>query len=207
MHKVYENDDLMMYFKKRFCHYCASAMRRKRTERIVRKGDPDHREYCMIGTHYKPYGDILVVGKEYYCPVCDKSFSCDEQGKIIQAQKYYKRKVVSYEEINAVYSNIMSSAIKKIKRYRWILLLPIVGGLAYMFLLCNGILREKMGEKDGTKLLLSSILIMTGVALVTKFALSIFNNVEGLNAYKNGFILLSMLSFNAPVLWYINQKF
>ena len=37
-------------------------MRRKRTERIVRKGDPDHREYCMIGTHYKPYGDILVVG-------------------------------------------------------------------------------------------------------------------------------------------------
>ena len=46
MHKVYENDDLMMYFKKRYCHCCGKVLQRKRTERVVRKGDPDHKAYC-----------------------------------------------------------------------------------------------------------------------------------------------------------------
>ena len=73
MHKVYENDDLMMYFKKRYCHCCGKVLQRKRTERVVRKGDPDHRAYCTIGRSYKPYGDILVIGKEYFCSSCNKS--------------------------------------------------------------------------------------------------------------------------------------
>ncbi len=111
MHKVYECDDLMMYFKKRFCHCCARALQRKSKERIVRKDDPDHKAYCAIGTHYKPYGDILVVGKEYYCPICNKSFSCEEQAKVTKAQKHYKRKIVSNEEINCANSKLGDSSV------------------------------------------------------------------------------------------------
>ena len=86
MHKVYENDDLMMYFKKRYCHCCGKVLQIKRCERVVKKGDPDHAQYCHIGTTYKPHGDILVIGKEYYCTSCNKNFSCDEQGRVIDAQ-------------------------------------------------------------------------------------------------------------------------
>jgi len=102
MHKIYENDDLMMYVKKRYCHCCGNELQIKQTERIVRKGDPDHKAYCSIGTSYKPHGDILVIGRGYYCPLCNKEFSCDEQGKVIEAQNRYKTKVVTREEIDNV---------------------------------------------------------------------------------------------------------
>ena len=102
MHKVYENDYLMMYFIKRYCHCCGNVLKRKRIERIVRRGDPDHSSYCNVGTKYRPYDDILVIGKEYYCPSCDKSFSCDEQSEIIDAQKYYGRRIVSKAEIDRI---------------------------------------------------------------------------------------------------------
>ncbi len=100
MHRIYENNDVMMYFKKRYCHCCGKVLSRKRTEKIVRKGDPDYRLYYNIGHSFKPYGDILVIGKEYFCSLCNKSFSCDEQREIIKAQKYYHRHVVTKEEIS-----------------------------------------------------------------------------------------------------------
>lgn len=42
MHKIYENDDLMMYFKKRYCPCCGKVLQIEKKERIVKKGDPDH---------------------------------------------------------------------------------------------------------------------------------------------------------------------
>ena len=109
MHKVYENDDVMMYFKKRYCHCCGKVLQTRKTERVVKKGDPKHSKYCYIGTKYKPHGDILVVGKEYYCPSCGKSFSCEEQEAVIIAQQFYKRKIVAPEEIE----NAKSRKIQK----------------------------------------------------------------------------------------------
>lgn len=207
MHKVYENDDLMMYFKKRYCHCCGSVLQRKRTERTVRQGDPDHREYCTIGTNYKPHGDILVVGKEYYCSLCKKSFSCDEQGKIIDAQKHYGKRIVTNQEINDIHNNTIY-AKKQIKKLRWVLFLPIVGGLICNFFIFNGELSEKTNKKDATKLLLASVAVLIGVALAVKLVLSIFDSVEFINNYKDLFVLIfAAVSFNIPVLWYINYKF
>ena len=154
MHKIYENDDLMMYFKKRYCHCCGTSLQRKRTERIVRKGDPEHKAYCMVGTTYKPYGDILVIGKEYHCPSCGKSFSCDEQEKVIEAQKYHQKKILTIEEINDTYSNNVQVSVQNIAKLRWMLLLPIIGGLISMFIISNGKLSEKTNSKAVVKLLL-----------------------------------------------------
>ena len=36
MHKIYENDDLMMYFKKRYCYYCGEVLKTHKTERIIK---------------------------------------------------------------------------------------------------------------------------------------------------------------------------
>jgi hypothetical protein len=208
MHKVYENDDLMMYLKKRYCHCCGKALQKKRCERIVRKGDPDHRLYCTVGTNYKPYGDILVLGKEYYCPSCDKTFSCDEQGRVIEAQKHYKKKIVTNEEIDNTYYDAMSVASQNILKLRWTLLIPVVGSFVCSFVIFNGRLSKKTESKDGAKLLFISALAFIGVALIMKLIFSMFNNIVLINDYKTVFMLVpSLLSFNIPTLWYINHKF
>lgn len=84
---------------------------------------------------------------KYYCPLCDKVYSCDEQGRVIEAQKFYKRKIVTNEEINKVYSNKILLSMKKIKKLRWILLFPIIGGIICLFLIFNGELRKKQKAK------------------------------------------------------------
>ncbi len=208
MHKVYENDDLMMYVRKRYCCCCGSVLERKRSERIVKKGDPDHLSYCMVGTSYKPYGDILVIGKEYYCPVCQRSFSCDKQGQVIEAQKHYQRKIVSEEEIALVESDQMKLAVGQMLRRRWLLFLPVVGSLICSFMIFNGRLSQMTEKKDGAKMLLANMLVFLGVALVIKIILSFFGNVEFLRTYQSTIMLIpALLSFNIPTLWYINHTF
>ena len=208
MHKVYENDDLMMYVRKRFCCCCGSALERKRTERIVRKGDPNHLSYCMVGTSYKPHGDILVIGKEYYCPGCQCSFSCDKQGQVMEAQKHYQRKIVSEEEITSVQKDQMRLAISQLLRCRWLLLLPVLGSLICSFMIFNGRLSSLTGKKDGVKLLMANTLVFLGVALVIKIILGLFGNVEFIRTYQSTIMLIpSLLSFNIPTLWYINHTF
>ena len=207
MHKVYENDDLMMHFKKRYCHCCGEVLHKKRTERIVRKGDQDHRAYCTIGRSYKPYGDILVIGKEYFCSSCNKSFSCDEQGKVIEAQKHYKRHIVTDEEIANVKNQKLIIVNDRILKMRWLLLFPVIGGIICTFKIFNGCLREKTNNKDLHKLILSALLVFIGIAIVIKLVLSTVNN-EILNKYQTLFMLIpSLLSFNMPILWYINHTF
>lgn len=207
MHKIYENDDLMMYFKKRYCHCCGKVLRRKTTERVVHEDDPEHSKYCSVGTNYKPYGDILVVSKEYYCSSCNASFSCDEQGEVIDAQKYYKRSIVTKEEIDNLKSKDAIIEHNAILKMRWLLLLPIIGALICTFKIFNGPLSAKTNSRDLQKLILVSLLVFIGVALVMKFALSIAN-VDLTDNYKNIIMFIpSSLSFNVPTLWYINYTF
>ena len=207
MHKVYENDDLMMYFKKRYCHCCGKVLKRKRTEKIVHKGDPDHKIYCHIGTTYKPYGDILVIGKEYFCSSCNKSFSCDEQGKVDEAQKYYKRHIVTKEEITNAKNQNLIIANDRILKMRWILLIPILGSLICSFEIYNSYLREKTKSKDLHKLTISSVLFFIGVALIIKLVIQ-FSNIDITENYKTLIMLIpSLVSFNLPTLWYINHTF
>jgi len=207
MHKVYENDDFMMYFKKRYCRFCGKVLSKKRTEKVVRKGEPEHKSYCSVGTTYKLYGDILVVGKEYYCPLCNKSFSCDEQGKINKAQKYYKRYIVNEEEITNIKQKNMVADYEKILKMRWLLLIPLIGSLICNFFVFNGYLNEKTKHKDLYKLTLVSILFLIVVSLIIKSVIQL-TNISITENYKTLLMLIpSLLSFNIPTLCYINRKF
>lgn len=207
MHKVHENDDLMMYFKKRYCHFCGKVLSRKRTERIVHKNDPEHRKYCSIGTTYKPYGDILVIGKEYYCASCNRTFFCKEQSEVINAQKHYGRLIISKDEIYNLKNNNMITENYAILKMRWLLLVPVLGGLICTFKIFNSCLREKTNNKDLQKIILSALLIFIGVALAIKLVFFI-TKIELLDKYQTLFMLIpSLLSFNMPILWYINHSF
>ena len=207
MHKVYENDDLMMYFKKRYCHCCGEVLHRKRTERVVHKGDPDHGVYCTIGGSYRPYGDILVIGKEYFCSSCNKSYSCDEQSEIKKAQKFYQRWIVTKEEITNVKNQNLMIANDRILKMRWILLIPIIGCFICHFVIFNGCLSEKTKSKDLKKLTLSSVLFFIGVALIIKIVIQV-SNIDITENYKTLIMLIpSLVSVNLPTLWYINHTF
>ena len=205
MHKVYENDDLMMYFKKRYCHCCGKILKIKRSQQIVSTNDPDHSEYCNIGISYKPHGNILVIGKEYYCPSCNKTFSCDKQHKIIEAQKYYQKKIVTDEEIRQTYKDQISISLKKIHKLKCLLLIPVIGSIICEFYIFNGKLAKLTERGDGAKLLFSSIIAFLVTALALKLILPIFNFT---NIYAEIFMWISSLfSSNIPTLWYINHRF
>lgn len=89
----------------------------------------------------------------------------------------------------------------------WLLLFPVIGGIICTFKIFNGCLREKTNNKDLHKLILSALLVFIGVAIVIKLVLSTVNN-EMLNKYQTLFMLIpSLLSFNMPILWYINHTF
>ena len=145
--------------------------------------------------------------EKYYCPICNKSFSCDEQGKVIEAQKHYKRHIVTDEEIANVKNQKLIIVNDRILKMRWLLLFPVIGGIICTFKIFNGCLQEKTNNKDLHKLILSALFVFIGVAIVIKLVLSTVNN-EMLNKYQTLFMLIpSLLSFNMPILWYINHTF
>ena len=178
MHKIYENDDLMMYVRKRYCCRCGGVLKRKKTERIVKKGDPDHSAYCSIGRYTKHYGDILVIGREYYCPSCRRAFSCDAQGKVMEAQKYYQRKIVSEGEIALVEKILLRKAVRQLLRCRWLLLLPGLGSLICSYMITNTRLCQLTRKNDPNKLLTAWLLVFFCVGMILKIVLGYFEDVE-----------------------------
>lgn len=208
MHKIYENDDLMMYVRKRYCCRCGGVLNRKKTERIVKKGDPDHGAYCSIGGSSHHYGDILVIGREYYCPCCRRAFSCDKQGNVMDAQKYYQRKIVSEEEIALVEKILLRKEVRQILRCRWLLLLPGLGSLICLFMITNTRLSQLTRENDPNKLLTAWLLVFFCVGMILKIVLGYFEDVEFIRTYRSMIMLVSaLLSVNIPTLWYINRTF
>jgi hypothetical protein len=162
----------------------------------------------MVGTSYKPYGDILVISKEYYCPVCHRTFSCDMQSQVMEAQKHYQRKIVAKEEIALVQKDQMRLAISQLLRCRWLLLLPVIGSMICSFMIFSGRLSQLTDKKDGAKTLMANMLVFLGVALATKIILSFFGDVEFIRTYQSMIMLIpALLSFNIPTLWYINHTF
>ncbi|MBO5285423.1 MAG: hypothetical protein J6B16_00845 [Clostridia bacterium] len=208
MHKIYENDDLVMYFKKRYCHCCGNKLQKKTTERVVCTDDPEHRHYCHIGPSYKPHGDILVVAKEYYCPFCNKSFSCDKQSEIINAQKYYKRKIVTNEEISNIKNLKLQTAVDTILKMRWLLIIPFIGGLICAIKITNGFLSEKLEKNDAFLFTILPLIVFTCVAIIMD--ISIFK-IDLINNYKPLIMLimviLSSFLFNILILLLINKRF
>ena len=221
MHKVYENKDLMMYFRKRYCRCCGKPLTHRRCERVVRKGDEDHFEYCTIGRGYKPHGDILVVGVEYYCEHCCKAFSCDEQSDIKRAQKILGKKIVSEDEIAYVKTGCTGSIkgakeriekeggetvaiLKKNKRYLWI---PFVGLIAFL-------------RKTEKKHFSSFAYYLTSLAsfffiLIAEFLYTfLFRTLKVANLlpaviienYDIGMLVVALLVCNIPAIIAVNRK-
>ena len=184
MHKVYENDDLMMHIKKRYCHYCGGVLKRKKNEKIVKKGDSEHSVYCTIGSGYKPYGDILIISNDYYCPVCKKHISCKQQSDVIAAQKYYKKKIVTKKDIKEVQNIRMLLLHDKILKLRWILFIPCLGGVVCLYSVFNGRLSKQTNKYDNSKIFLLSILSFIIVALIIKYIFSFFEPNDFIYKYK-----------------------
>jgi len=204
MHKIYENDDLMMYVKKRYCRCCGSVLQRRKTERIVKKGDPEHRVYCTVGASYHPHGDVLVIGREYYCEKCNQRFSCEEQGRIKAAQKEFKRKIVSLEEVRATGDRGVEKSLRLLKKMRWCLLIPVIGWFLCAVMIFNGKLSDRVRSKDFVLIMAFSMIISVLVACISRSIISLFPNFCFLQVLTVDEISLGLaaLSFNIPTFVY-----
>ena len=203
MRKAYENNDLMMYVCKRYCCRCGGVLKRKKSERIVKKGDPEHtKEYWTIND------DILVIGREYYCPSCRRAYSCDTQGKVMEAQKYYQRNIVSEGEIALAEKILLRKEVRQILRCRWLLLLPGLGSLICLFMITSTRLYQLSRNINPNNLIWIWPLVFSCVGMILKIVLGYFEDVEFIRAYQTLIIVVSGLyAVNIPTLWYINRTF
>ena len=197
MHKIYINDDVT--FKKRYCGCCGNVLEKKRTEKIVRKGDPAHFAYCNMGRSYHPYGDILVIGKEYFCPACNQFFSCDEQAYVRLAQKRYGKKIVSQKEIDETQHHLLLEDIQRILKSRWLLFVPLIGGIICFYFCSAGPFSGQKGVgKEVNRVFKSSLLLVLSFAIVY----AIFANATNIPHSPLTMIAAGYV-YNLPTLWYI----
>ena len=221
MQKVYENKDLMMYFKKRYCRCCGKPLSNRKSERVVKKGDPDHFEYCTIGNGFSPHKDILVVGVEYYCEHCDKAFSCEEQGEIQRAQKYFGRKIVSEDEVAFVNIDSDGSVVgtrervdkkggekivvlKKNRRYLWI---PVIGLIMFS-------LKTKNKYYSLLDYRITRIITLFSIIIAEILYILIFRALKNANLLSEvlikssniGKVIVALLVCNIPTIIHVNHR-
>ena len=195
----------MMYFKKRYCRCCGGILKRKRTERVVRRGDSD--DYLCCNRFGGRYDAVLVIGTDYYCPACDKMFYCDEQSNIICAQKHFQRKIVSEKEICFACNKRLDSSVQRIKKHKWLFLIPIIG-LLLTFLFMPEALEKNTNPKDKVYLISSPFIVFICVAGAIKLLLSMYGSIQVLNDHQRLIMLIpALLSSGLPIFWYINHKF
>ena len=126
----------------------------------------------------------------------------------MEAQKYYKRKIVFEGEITLVEKDQLRNAVRQLLRCRWLLLLPGLGSLICSYMISNTRLSQLTRKRDGTKLIMTWMLVFLGVGLVVKKVLGFFEDVEFIRTYRSMIMLVSaLLSVNIPTLCYINRTF
>ena len=208
MRKVYVNNDLSMYFKKKHCRYCGHILEIKKTKRIVTPYDSEYGSYCM-GRCNIPDGDLLVIGKDYYCPHCERIFLCQEQSKITRAQKFFGKKIVSEEEIAEAEHQMLMKRMQLMLKLRWMLLIPFFGSLAYLCMIAAGMISEIEEPKDMKILHCTSIGGLLVSLCIEKLILH-FGNIDGNSIW--GIVLGIVLEimpfwmFNLPMLIYITHR-
>lgn len=215
MNVIFEESALSHTPKKDYCHCCGQIIHKQRIEKVIRKNDSEFLLYKNKTEKFKMDEDIVIIGMHYYCEKCDKFFSYDEQNKIRLAQKYYKRKIVKYEDVCKVPNEIEKpiDKLKHLKRYLWI---PIIG----VAICLNKIFHEKQNnksrinnrlEKAEGNIILLSALIMIAYYFIMQM---IFNRLMQMSEYfyfldKWGIVIIfytAIFIFNLPTLFYIQKK-
>ena len=84
-------------FRKCYCVKCGTKLIRKKTEKVVKRGDPEHRKYN--GTNQRYPFDILVKSFVWLCPNCGQETTYDEQMRYVKIQKKLKVKILDEQTI------------------------------------------------------------------------------------------------------------
>jgi len=210
--KGYESSiSLGMIFKKMYCHKCGFKLEKKKISNIYKKGDPNFSN-DILGRRQIGMDRKEVVHYIYRCPNCSSEITYDEQCKVTKKQKKLKRIILNEDSVEEIYNNkniCIQIARKRILKMRWLLLLPLFGGVICMVYIFSGCLSEKVEKRDLHKLTCSSILILIGAALGLKWLFSAANIsfINGCRTTEIIIIVLLLLLYNLPVLLYINRVF
>lgn len=85
--KYYNNDVLYTKFKKHYCFECGAVLTCVKTSKVVNSKSDEAKNYDFsLGDGFMS-GDVEFIGKEFYCPICEKRISIDEMKRIEKEQK------------------------------------------------------------------------------------------------------------------------
>ena len=83
-----------------YCSCCGEKLIPYPKTRIVKRGDPDHKEHSYFGQGKRLIGDIELTEYDFKCLSCEKFTSFDEQCVIEEIQKYVGSHILSQDNIN-----------------------------------------------------------------------------------------------------------
>lgn len=206
MHEVHKNPDISV-LKEYYCHCCGEMLEVIEIKQIVSKGDYEYKKYCMNGRYYTPYKEILVVDKELFCPKCFKKYSCDDQRKIMEAQKFYDNVIISDIQICDYKEFDVRKKLMEIKKCKPLLLIPLFGGIICILKLINTDLDGYLDSKVGAKLSFASLTFLVVTSLIIKGLFSLFDGIILVNVFFRVVrLIFSLEAFNIPVWFYMNKK-
>lgn len=196
-----------MIFRKMYCCKCGAKLNKRKISEVRQKGDPGYQNQ-LLGHATIGMDSVEVASYVYQCPRCSNIVTYEEQLKISKTQKHRGQMVLSEEESTQIQNDPMTSSLRTLRKLRWVLLLPLIGSMICIGYIFAGRLSRITDANDVRKVMFASVLILTGVALVTKIVLSFFGDIDFLHQYQSVIMLVpSIFAFNIPTLWYINHKF
>lgn len=200
--------DFRILFRKFYCPICGQKL--KVVMEVNKLTDKQKERYYQ---ELYPYGvpiniDVGKAKQMFKCNYCNYYNTTDNQLLINKKQKHLKKKIITEEEIGTVKLEKLCIEKKTILNLRWLLLLPVIGGIICTFVILFSSLLKMYGRQSRHILVWSPIVISLIVLVILRAVLSMFNDVDFIINYRNWIMLIpSLLSYNIPVLIYINRNF
>ena len=188
-----------------YCGNCATRLVRKKNSRIVQEGDKefDRRLGSVIGLGMDSYKYVTYT---YLCPCCGVETTYDEQFLILKTQKIYRKKIVTKEEIDSTDSRWLEIDWNRLKKSRWLMMFPGIGGLVCSFLAFGSKASEKITNKElGILFFVPLVAVLFGTYCMLRQWLPLLYHIPFIQTYSRLITVgISHYAYNLATLIILN---
>lgn len=190
--------------KRGYCSCCGSALQRKSVDKVVDSFDEEYTKFGMFALDKPNYYDVRSI--EYYCPTCKKIIPAKYQFEVDLAQKRYRRKKVSKDEVYKTKIKQDKKSINTLTGLTFLLTIPVVGVAACVFYTLQGRPRQ-YARDDVIKMVFPAPIITFFVSLIIfMFTLPFLPLPDSFYTYQKEILfLLSSWASGIPVIWFVSQ--
>lgn len=89
-----------MIFKKMYCHNCGTKLKIKKSTIIISKSEEKYSNKMPGKGNSVGMSSYYDVTYLYWCPICDKTITYDEQCIVAKKQKQLKQRIICKNDLD-----------------------------------------------------------------------------------------------------------